>query len=1688
MDRRAEHKSATYTSSDEWRNLSDVTMAYLVQQNLPRTEIPAFDGAPTKWVNFITKFRDVVHNQKFLTDTQRCIHLVQRLEGPAERSVSRFTHDARGYVLSLKRLKFMFGQKTRIAQATLREVTTGEIVQNSDRDGLSDFYYSVSDCLVTLRLLNYVSDLYSSDTLRLASRRLPGYLVPKWAEVSVSIRGRGEEPNLIHFENWLQRRVLIQQEIEPRDEKSSKASGKKDSTLHEKQKSILSTQTDSRACPTCDEKHLFWKCKKFDSLQPEERFNTVVKMKRCLNCFCEGHAVSKCPSKNTCRISPCKERHHTTLHEYYATLAAKAAEADPSAQPPGNAVVISHSVSRTKRVFLQIVPVMLYSAQGKTFLTYGLLDNGCDATLVRKDIARRLRIRGQPDKIIMNTVKDNPEEVKVEKVTFDISARDGSNRFTAEDAYVVPKSKFHMPSRPRLVPCEDDDFYTNLDGIDLDAVSPDQIGILIGGDNPRACVSDDVRSGKKGQPLAVHTLFGWTLFGGASKSSHITVNRMSVQRIPEGFGHSLQCMWSEKKSTSVNVNTVSIDSDELLMGLEKFFQIEQEPIAYKEPAMSQQDVKALKVLEKETKIISGRYQAPMLWKEPSVQLPNNRPLALKRFSMLLKRLKGDQALFDRYKSVIDSWVQKGYARKLTPREARTIGPRTWTLPTHPVESPNKPGKTRVVSDAAAKFQGVSLNDQLLTGPDLLNRGDGVMLRFRKEATAFCCDVEEMFLRILTTEEDSDSLRFYWKYDIHSDRPPDTYKMLVHPFGKKDSPTVANYVLKRIARDHFKQFDALTYETVIRAFYVDDCLKSVASESVAIKLALQLIEMLKLGDMRLNKFVSNSKVVLNALPPDHVSANATFDLDTEKLERALGVKWNTLQDVFTFSSSLKSAPISKRGILSVSFSIFDPLGFVSPFIVIPKLLLQELWLQGRDWDEEVDENIKIQWQQWLEGCKKLSSIQIDRCYLKEAEPATEIQLHNFCDASESAYGVVSYLRFSFKSGRHATSFVMSKSKVAPTSAVTLNRLELNSGLAACRLFCLLIVELDMPIERVFFWTDATLVLQYINNKYHRFKTYVANRVSEILRCTKPEQWRHVSGSINPADIVSRGVSDPTKLLETNKAGTSWFYGTAFLPLDEDQWPETKITDLDIHDDEIKKQSVFVCLNFTEQVEKSLFDVYRFSSWPRLKRVAAWFLRFVHNARTKLEERCYDSLLNCEELRVAELFVIKDVQRISFAKELQIIRTNDSLPKSSPLASLSPFIDSYGILRVGGRLKNAPISEESKHPSILPNNNPVTKIIISHEHVTNGHIGPEHTLSNLRISYWIISGRTVIKNVLRNCFLCRIRRAIRMYPYMADLPNCRVAYEEPPFSNCGIDMFGPIIIKQGRKRLKRWGVIMTCLTIRCIHLEVVELADTDSFINSFRRFTNRRGCPKTIYSDCGSNFQGATNELDEFISCLDKYKITRSAADLNIMWEFNPPASPHMGGAWERLIRSVKEVMHGIMQDRILTDPQLSTLFTEVENIVNSRPLTHISDDINDLRALTPNHVLLGLHRNWGYVADTSTNDVNSRKKWRQVQAARQCFWSQWKKQYLPTLTKRSKWKTNTHNVKVGELVILDDDSSKRRHWPLARVTKATPSKDGVVRVVEVRTKEGTYTRPVTKLLRLEDDIEVPQGEGDVDDSN
>ena len=283
----------------------EVLMASLMQQYLPQVTLPKFGGTALEWVEFVVKFRDIVHCQPFLTNTQKSQLLMQHLHGDAKKAVKGYANTSQGYIMALKTLKHHFGQRSSVARATLRRITKGKMIGNDDVKELSELYYQVSECLVTLSQLNYASDLYSSDTLSQVKDRLPANLKLKWSERSMVIR-RSEEPNLIHLCDWLRDRVLALKDVAPESVKKLKG---------EKYVNLLQ---GSQPCPLCKGAHLFWKCPTYQGKDGKGRMEYVRSLKVCFNCFRDGHMSPACTSLNRCFASGCNKKHHTTLHLYFA--------------------------------------------------------------------------------------------------------------------------------------------------------------------------------------------------------------------------------------------------------------------------------------------------------------------------------------------------------------------------------------------------------------------------------------------------------------------------------------------------------------------------------------------------------------------------------------------------------------------------------------------------------------------------------------------------------------------------------------------------------------------------------------------------------------------------------------------------------------------------------------------------------------------------------------------------------------------------------------------------------------------------------------------------------------------------------------------------------------------------------------------------------------------------------------------------------------------------------------------------------------------------------------------------------------------------------------------------------------------------------------------------------------------------
>ena len=384
---------------------------------------------------------------------------------------------------------------------------------------------------------------------------------------------------------------------------------------------------------------------------------------------------------------------------------------------------------------------------------------------------------------------------------------------------------------------------------------------------------------------------------------------------------------------------------------------------------------------------------------------------------------------------------------------------------------------------------------------------------------------------------------------------------------------------------------------------------------------------------------------------------------------------------------------------------------------------------------------------------------------------------------------------------------------------------------------------------------------------------------------------------------------------------------------------------------------------------------------------------------------------------------------------------------------------------------------RHPILLPKDHTVTRLIIISAHVNLGHgSGVEHVLTELRARFWIIKGRRTVRNTIEKCPGCRRRFTGKpTTQMMAPLPMSRLQCPLRAFERVGVDYGGPYLTKQGRgkTRAKRYLCLFTCLTTRAIHLEMAYSLDTDSFINAFTRMVARRGKPTYVVSDNGTNFVGAKRELRELVEAFDQEKIAnKTTQDYAMEWKFNPPSAPHFGGVFEAMIKSAKKAIKAILGNADITDEELHTAICDAERLLNSRPITFVSSDPDDLSPLTPSHFLIG-QSGGKFAPETADRDevFNPRKRWHRVQQLVGQFWKRWRREFLPSLNTRKKWFHPTHNLKEDDVVMLVEPNAKRGEWPLGRVIEVFPGNDGLVRVARIKTKDGEYLRPVHRLCLL-----------------
>ncbi|XP_018401614.1 PREDICTED: uncharacterized protein LOC108778819 [Cyphomyrmex costatus] len=920
----------------------------------------------------------------------------------------------------------------------------------------------------------------------------------------------------------------------------------------------------------------------------------------------------------------------------------------------------------------------------------------------------------------------------------------------------------------------------------------------------------------------------------------------------------------------------------------------------------------------------------------------------------------------------------------------------------------------------------------------------------------------MYRQIRVHPEDRNLQRILWT----ENGQPLEFRLNTVTYGLACAPYLAIRVLRQLADDDGKELP-LAAEALRRDTYVDDILSGAATLTEAGMLTDQLVRLCMAGGFPLRKWSANHPALLKDIPAEHQSRKSSNTLLPPEGQMVLGLRWETESDCFAFTVHKSiGESLTKRSLLSNASRLFDPLGWLAPVTVLAKLIIQSTWMQQLGWDDPLRDEEAAAWTSLRDQLPLIEDVRVPR-WMHIDSPGVKVEVHGFSDASERAYGAAVYLRALSDEGI-TISLVMARTKVAPLKRVSLPRLELCAASLLSKLATHVASTLGLSGIETHLWTDSTVVLAWIRGHPAKWTTYVANQVAEIQRTMSNVTWHHVPGRENPADCASRGLS-PRELL----SHSLWWRGPDFLRREPSGWPmDAGSSSLQ----SLPEQRTKPCLVVTKLQEPE--ELTRFSSWQRLIHVTAWILRWRRqvSCTSGPPKQAPILVLTPAELERSTQLWIRVVQSIAWRSELDSIVAERELPPRSSLHKLSPRIDDHGVLRVGGRLKHAVLSEDQRHPVILPPGSHFTYLVVDAFHRRILHGGTQATLTAIRRRFWIPRGRQLVKRHIHRCVQCIRWRAASPQPMMGNLPRSRVTPSRP-FSHTGVDFAGPILLRtskgRGHKAYKGFLAVFVCFSSRAVHLEVVSDYTTEAFLAAFRRFTARRGLCQVVYSDCGTNFVGADAQLRALFDASSQtaHQIIGKLSTEGIRWHFNPPAAPHFGGLWEAAVKSVKHHLRRVIGEITLTYEEMATFLAEVEACLNSRPLQALTDDPDDLDALTPGHFLIGaplIAIPEPSLLDTSSNALS---RWRLLQSMRDHFWHRWSQEYLQGLTPRPKWWRVAGNLQEGQLCLLKNENTPPSRWPLARITRLHPGDDGQVREVDVRTPTSRLTRPVVKIVPL-----------------
>jgi len=938
-------------------------------------ELPIFSGDSQEWPAFISQFRRSTTVCGYNAD-ENLMRLQRCLKGRARETVAAMLSLPENVPVVVAALERRFGRPYQIIGNMIGKIMQMSAIQEDKPDSIIDLSNAVIGLVASMKSLGHCGHMMNPQLLQELVGKLTPTLRLQWGAVAVN-----GAVDVESFSDWLLTIADAASYISvptaaKRDERKQ---AERKPSHHVKEVVLTAVDTrDSkcRKCAICGKKsHCETECEDFRRSTVSNRWKLVKQNRLCYRCLKKGHGATDCKSTINCLVEGCDRTHHPMLHEERGT-------SNPRREVGG--AVFSHSSCSPSQVLLRILPVTLYGPLSE-FHTYALLDEASTVTLLTQSVADAIGTTGQQDPLRlqwtnnMSQSNDNPQRVKL-----GISGADGKryelqNVRTVDDLALPIQSVDGNKLRRR---------WTHLADYEVPSLRSAQPTILLGQDNCHLIVARTVVEGAPNAPVLSETKLGWILHG----------NVPFTKRVDAEFSFFTCCDASDaalhelvKQSFTAENFGVRVP-EKLLLG--------------------RNEERAMHILQDTTRRTGERYEAGLLWRTDEPSFPPSKAMALKRLKSMEKKMDMDEDFAVQYCQKIEEYVQKGYAVQLTDSEVQSR-PTKWFLPHFAVKNDNKPGKIRFVFDAAAKSNGISLNDMLLPGPDMLVPLTNVLFKFRTNEIAIGGDIKEMFHQVNIRVEDRAAQRFLWRGRNRTDEPS-VYEMKAMTFGATFSPTTAQYV-KNINAARFKDVEPDAYYAVLHCHYVDDYLDSVSTEEEAVKRAHAVIRVHDDEGFQIRNWASSSARVLQQIP-NHLRAVTDEQLiGEEKLpcERILGIRWDPNCDQFMFVAKLKTEggklPQTKREILRVVMSLFDPLGFLANYIVRAKILLQDIWRSAIGWDDEVAGTLLLKWKDWLSLLPSVRNLAVQRPYSYLMRKRESVELHVMYDASEQAFASVAYLR-------------------------------------------------------------------------------------------------------------------------------------------------------------------------------------------------------------------------------------------------------------------------------------------------------------------------------------------------------------------------------------------------------------------------------------------------------------------------------------------------------------------------------------------------------------------------------------------------------------------------------------------------------------------------------------------------------